>query len=79
MLPLTIREPAVTTRSAPSEIVECDHINADIQLVDDDGVPRTDRVWLRLMVDPYSRMVLGWRLARTGSGTERGSGAAGSR
>lgn len=47
----------------PLQIVQIDHTRADIMIVDDENRLPIDRPWLSIMVDVYSRMILGYYLS----------------
>ncbi|UFS62734.1 DDE-type integrase/transposase/recombinase [Sulfurimonas sp. HSL-3221] len=47
----------------PLQIVQIDHTRADVILVDDETRAPIDRPWLTVMIDLYSRMVVGFHLS----------------
>ena len=47
----------------PLAVVQIDHTDVDIILVDDEGRESIGRVWLTLAMDVYSRMVTGYHLS----------------
>lgn len=49
--------------SAPLEIVQIDHTKVDVQLVDDLSRAPLGRPWLTLLLDVYSRCVLGFTVS----------------
>lgn len=55
------RGPGVTV-TRPLERVELDHFLADVHLVDGKTDKRLNRPWLTLVVDVYSRAILGYHL-----------------
>ncbi len=47
----------------PLQVAQIDHTQADIILVDDDTRQSIGRPWITLMIDIYSRMILGYYLS----------------